>query len=121
MNEGAVDDMDTTTRTQGSRVARQTRTEGAWRRRLPLLPALLFTILITQLPFVMSIWYSLTDWKIVPPTGRRFVWFENYTKLFSDRFFREAAITSVLMTASAVVISLVLGTVFAVLLDRKFF
>lgn len=106
--------MDTTTTMTSSR-------EGAWRRRLPLLPALLFTILITQLPFVMSIWYSLTDWKIVPPTGRKLVWFDNYTKLFSDRFFREAAMTSVLMTASAVVISLVLGTVFAVLLDRKFF
>jgi sorbitol/mannitol transport system permease protein len=93
----------------------------AWRRRLPLLPALLITVLITQVPFVMSIWYSLTNWKIVPPTGRQFVGFQNYTKLLTDQFFREAAVTSVLMTVSAVLISLILGTLFAVLLDRRFF
>jgi sorbitol/mannitol transport system permease protein len=50
-----------------------------WVRRLPLLPALVFTVLITQIPFVMSIWYSLTDWKVVPPTPRQFVGLENYT------------------------------------------
>jgi sorbitol/mannitol transport system permease protein len=80
-------------------------------------------VLITQIPFVMSIWYSLTDWKIVPPSPREFVGLENYTRMFSssDRFFREAAVVTVTMTVSAVLLSLVLGTLFAVLLDRKFF
>ena len=27
----------------------------AWRRRLPLLPALLFTIVLTQVPFVIAV------------------------------------------------------------------
>ena len=35
----------------------------AWRRRAPLLPALLFTILVTQLPFLVSIYYSFTNLK----------------------------------------------------------
>ena len=43
-----------------------------WRRRLPLLPALLFTIVVTQVPFIFNIWYSLQDWKIVPPRGPDF-------------------------------------------------
>jgi len=34
----------------------------ARRRRLPLLPALIFTIIVTQIPFLMGIYYSLTDW-----------------------------------------------------------
>lgn len=92
-----------------------------WRQRLPLLPALIFTVLITQIPFVMSIYYSLTDWTIVPPSPRQFVGGENYGNLVDDRFFRDAAWVSVLMTVSAVVISLILGTLLAVLLDRKFF
>lgn len=92
-----------------------------WRLRLPLLPALIFTVLITQIPFVMSIWYSLTNWTVVPPTPREFVGVENYRRLADDRFFRDAAWVSVVMTASAVIISLVLGTLLAVLLDRKFF
>jgi polyol transport system permease protein len=92
-----------------------------WVRRLPLLPALVFTVLITQIPFVMSIWYSLTDWKVVPPTPRQFVGLENYTELVDDRFFRDAAWVSVVMTVSAVIASLILGTLLAVLLDRQFF
>ena len=97
--------------------------ERPWLRRLPLLPALVFTIVITQVPFLMSIWYSLTSWKINPPKPRKFVWFENFTRLFTkeDKFFRQAAGVTVIMTVSAVLIALLLGTLFAILLDRKFF
>ena len=106
-----------------ARVTGRTSFDSPWRRRLPLLPALIFMVLITQIPFVMSIWYSLTNWKIVPPTPRKFIGLDNYTRLFSnaERFFRDAAVLTVVMTVSAVVVSLLLGTMFAVLLDRKFF
>jgi sorbitol/mannitol transport system permease protein len=92
-----------------------------WRQRLPLLPALVFTVLLTQVPFLMNIWYSLTDWTIVPPTPREFIGLDNYGDLPSDQFFRDAAWVTVEMTVSAVLISLVLGTLLAVLLDRAFF
>jgi sorbitol/mannitol transport system permease protein len=91
-----------------------------WRQRFPLLPALVFTVLLTQVPFVMNIWYSLTDWTIVPPTPRTYIGLDNYRDLPDDQFFRDAARVSVVMTVSAVLISLVLGTLLAVLLDRKF-
>ena len=93
----------------------------SWRRRLPLLPALLFTIALTQVPFVMSIWYSLTDWQVVPPGPRKFVGLDNYGKLFSDHFFRSAVWTSIELTVVPVLGALVLGAGFALLLDRKFF
>jgi sorbitol/mannitol transport system permease protein len=93
----------------------------AWRQRLPLMPALVFVVLLTQVPFVMSVYYSLTDWTVVPPTPRQFIGLENYGKLVSDHFFRDAAWVSIQMTVYAVLGSLVLGTGFALLLDRKFF
>ena len=93
----------------------------AWRRRLPLLPALLFTIVVTQVPFLFSLWYSLTRWKIVPPTPRQFIGFDNYVDLVSNQFFRSALWTSVLMTVSAVLLSVIFGTALALLLDRPFF
>jgi sorbitol/mannitol transport system permease protein len=93
----------------------------SWRRRLPLLPALLFMILLTQVPFVLSIYYSLTDWKVVPPGPREFVGLDNYDSLLHDHFFGEAIWTSVRLTVFPVIGSLVLGTAFALLLDRKFF
>jgi polyol transport system permease protein len=95
-----------------------------WRRRLPLLPALLFLIAVTQLPFLVSIYYSFTDLKdktqSLIPEPTKFVGIENYRAIFSDQFFRQAMWTSVKMTVLAVLLSLVFGTLFAILLDRKF-
>src|ERR1700750_2910103 len=90
-----------------------------WRRRLPLLPALLVMIVLTQVPFVMSIYYSLTDWHVVPPGTRKFIGLHNYGTLFSDTFFRQAVWVSVKLTVIPVFVALLLGTAFAVLLDRK--
>src|SRR6266511_5910717 len=96
-----------------------------WRRRLPLLPALLFMILVTQLPFLVSIYYSLTNLKdktqSIIPEPTKFVGFENYRQIFSDQFFRQAMWTSVKMTVLGVLLSLIIGTLFALLLARKFF
>lgn len=100
---------------------RSYRRREAWRRRLPLLPALLFTIVVTQVPFLFSLWYSLTEWTIVPPSARRFIGFDNYADLAGNEFFRSALWTSVLMTVISVLGSVVLGTLLAILLDRKFF
>jgi sorbitol/mannitol transport system permease protein len=96
----------------------------AWRRRLPLLPALLYVVAVTQLPFVVSIYYSFTNLKdktqSLVPEPTRFVGIDNYRQIFSDPFFRQAVWTSAKMTVLAVVLSLVIGTAFAILLDRKF-
>src|SRR5215210_4414611 len=115
-----------TATTQSSATRTQRRSSRAplsesWRRRLPLVPALIFTILLTQVPFVMSIWYSLTDWKVVPPGPREFVGTENYQHMFDDTFFVEAVWVSIRMTVFPVLGAIVLGTAFAILLDRKFF
>src|ERR671925_41232 len=103
------------------RVGRESLISESWRRRLPLLPALVFMILLTQVPFVMSIYYSLTDWKVVPPGPREFVGLDNYSNLFHDHFFWDAVWVSVRLTVVPVIGAIVLGTAFALLLDRKFF
>lgn len=95
------------------------RKEG-WLRRLPLLPALIFTIVVTQVPFLLSVWYSLTDWKIVPPEPRTFTGIDNYVEGYSNPFFLDAVWVSVVMTVSAVLLSLIVGTAIALLLDREF-
>jgi sorbitol/mannitol transport system permease protein len=103
------------------RVGRDSLLRDTWRRRLPLLPALAFMILLTQVPFVMSIYYSLTDWKVVPPGPREFVGFDNYSSAVDDHFFRSAIGVSLQLAVFPVIAALVLGTALAVLLDRKFF
>ena len=91
-----------------------------WIRRAPLLPALIFTIIVTQLPFLFTIYYSLQSWNLVRPGGTQFVWFDNYVKVFTDSAFRGVALNTVVLTVGAVLISMVLGLAFALLLDRRF-
>ena len=89
-----------------------------------MLPALVYSITVTQLPFLVSIYYSFTNLKdktqSLIPEPTKFVGIDNYKQIFSDPFFRQAVWTSVQMTVLAVVLSLVFGTMFALLLDRKF-
>ena len=91
-----------------------------WARRLPLLPALLFTIVVTQVPFVIALWYSLNEWNLLIPDSFNFVGLDNYGPIFGDRFFRRAIINTIYTTFGVAIISTILGIGLAVLLDRKF-
>ena len=33
-----------------------------WLRRLPLLPALIYVVVVTQVPFVVTLWYSFENY-----------------------------------------------------------
>jgi sorbitol/mannitol transport system permease protein len=91
-----------------------------WGRRSLILPAMLYTIVVTQIPFVITIWYSLQSWNLLRPGSRQFVGLENYGKVFSDAGFRNAVVNTVVFTASAVLFSVVVGLVLATLLDQRF-
>jgi polyol transport system permease protein len=91
-----------------------------WSRRAPLLPALVFAIIVTQLPFLLTVWYSLQSWNLVRPGSEHFVGLANYVDVFSDAVFREAALNTVVITGSCVAVSMLFGIGLAVLLDRRF-
>ncbi|ORM33886.1 sugar ABC transporter permease [Williamsia sp. 1135] len=95
------------------------RAEG-WRRRGPLLPALIFMIIVTQIPFIVTLYYSTQSWNLVRPGSREFNWLNNYVDVFTDSQFRTVALNTVILIVGTVVISVVLGLFFAILLDRKF-
>src|ERR671916_3192195 len=78
------------------------------RRRGPLLPALIFTIIVTQLPFVVTLVYSFFSWNLLRPGSREFAWFENYQEVIGDSTTRNALLVTVLLTAGAVVASVLL-------------
>ncbi|MFE2181284.1 carbohydrate ABC transporter permease [Streptomyces sp. NPDC059455] len=91
-----------------------------WATRAPLLPALIFLIVVTQLPFVATLVISLFDWNSFRPDRRAFAGLDNYQTVLSDESLRESIVTTVLLTASVVIVSVVLGLLLALLLDRKF-
>ncbi|MFD5746435.1 carbohydrate ABC transporter permease [Streptomyces sp. NPDC127033] len=92
----------------------------AWATRAPLLPALVFLVAVTQLPFVATLLISLFDWNSLAPDERSFAGLANYGSVFTDASLRESVFTTVLLTATVVIASVVLGLLLALLLDRKF-
>jgi sorbitol/mannitol transport system permease protein len=92
----------------------------AWSRRAPLLPALVFMIVMTQLPFVATLVFSTLSWNSLEPASRHFVFLDNYKTVFTDPQLREAVVNTVIYTVSVVLISVVIGLAVAMLLDRKF-
>src|SRR5680860_931898 len=80
------------------------RAEG-WRRRGPLLPALIFMIVVTQIPFLFTLYYSTQSWNLVRPGSQRFIGLENYVSVFGDSQFREVALNTVIMIVGTVLIS----------------
>lgn len=107
-----------------NRTARPTHGTGSkadgWVRRMPLLPALIFVFIATQLPFLITIYYSLQSWNLVRPGSQRFVGLDNYVKVFTDSTFREVALNTVLLTVGSVLIAVFLGLLLALLLNRAF-
>ena len=91
-----------------------------WRRRGPLLPALVFAIVVTQIPFLFTLYYSTQSWNLVRPGSRKFVGLQNYANVFADSQFREVALNTVVPIVGTVLIAAVLGLLLALLLDRAF-
>jgi sorbitol/mannitol transport system permease protein len=117
--------MATTTTTRPGRneagaPSRALQKSGAWARRAPLLPALVFIIVMTQVPFLATLVISFMNWNAYYPDERGFAGFDNFARVFTDTNTRTAVFVTILLTVSVVVVSLVLGLAIALLLDRKF-
>jgi sorbitol/mannitol transport system permease protein len=93
---------------------------GDWARRAPLLPALIFMILVTQLPFVFTLIISFMNWNAYYPDQIGFAGLANYGAVFTDPDTLSAIWTTVIYTVSIVLLSLVIGFGVALLLDRAF-
>lgn len=89
-----------------------------WR---PLLPAVIFLIVMTQIPFVVTIIISFTSWNIMYPNETAFGTFKNYRAVLADRLMIAAMGNTVVMVVATVLACLVLGLVLALLLNRRFF
>ncbi|MES2092333.1 MAG: sugar ABC transporter permease [Actinomycetota bacterium] len=88
--------------------------------RALVMPALFFSIALTQIPFLVTIYFSFLDWNQLRPDAIKFTWFSNYVTVFTGPDFLSSLWATVTITGSAVILSLLFGLLFAILLDRKF-
>ena len=93
----------------------------AWLRRLPLLPAFIYVVLVTQIPFALTVYYSFFSWNLLKDNSFKFAGLENYARLLTDESIRTAVWNTVLLTISVIGISVVLGLAVATLLNSEVF
>src|SRR6202011_448235 len=84
------------------------------------LPALVFMIALTQIPFLLAVWFSLHSWnELVPSEGFPFVGLTNYiTEFVSDPNFWPVMWNTVQLVVGSMILALIGGTILALLLNR---
>jgi sorbitol/mannitol transport system permease protein len=84
-------------------------------------PALVVAIILTQIPFLATVYFSTQRWNLLRPQERGFVGFDNYIRVFSSGELTSALRATATITGMSVVLSLILGMGLALLLNRQFF
>ena len=91
-----------------------------WARRIPLLPALVFIIILTQIPFLATLIISFMNWQANYPNEIAFGTLNNYVTVFTDPALRSSVFFTIVLTVTVVVVSLALGLGISLLLNRSF-
>ncbi|BAK33728.1 putative sugar ABC transporter permease protein [Microlunatus phosphovorus NM-1] len=91
-----------------------------WRLRGPLLPALVFTLVLTQIPFVLTIFYSFRRWNLLAGGEQGFNWGRNYVDVFTDPIFWKSILNTLLITGVSTIACIVFGLLVAMALNHSF-
>lgn len=86
---------------------------------LLLLPCLLLLLISVILPVVLTFRYSLKYYNLTEPQNEKFIWFENYVKIFKDPHFYNALYNSILILVMVMIIGLVFSIITGLVLNVK--
>jgi multiple sugar transport system permease protein len=84
------------------------------------LPAVLFVVILMVFPVVYTFFLSFTDWSLTSGRPLSVVGLASYFKVLKEPRFLESLGRTFYFTFGAVIVEMVLGTVLALILNRKF-
>ncbi len=88
---------------------------------LPLMaPSVVVLLLWMIVPLALTLWFSFQRYNLVVPTIRGFAGVENYQYLLTDPALWTAMLNTLYLVGWVLVITVALGTLFAVLFDQEF-
>lgn len=90
-----------------------------WRTVLLAGPLAVFTIFVIG-PLLSSFYYSFTDWNGFS-SDYKFVGFDNFAKIATDRLFLQATVNTTFWMIAAIILPTALGLALALLLDSRVF
>lgn len=84
-----------------------------------ILPNMIGVFIFTFIPVIFSLVISFTDWKFTKGVGNwNWIGLENYTKMWSDKWFTDSLIHTILYAVVTVIFTLAIAIVLAVLIDK---
>ncbi len=87
----------------------------------PLLAPSVAALLVWMIvPLVLTLWYSLQRYNLLYPERRGFVGLQNYVYILSDSTLQTAILNTIVLTGAVLLLSVVFGTLLAVLLNQEF-
>ncbi len=82
-------------------------------------PAILYIVALVGLPFLLALYYSVSDYNIFNPSYG-FVGLRNFQDVLESQIFRRTLVNTLVFTLGAQVIGLLLGKIGAMLLMQEF-
>jgi sorbitol/mannitol transport system permease protein len=89
--------------------------------RVMMAPSVIVLLVWMIVPLAMTLWFSLQRYNLLNPFLTGFAGFENYYFLLTDPALAAAIINTIVLVGSVLIVTVVLGTLFAVLFDQDFF
>ena len=86
--------------------------------RILITPAVATLFVWMIVPLVMTIYFSTLDYNLLNPGSESFVGLENYTYFLTDPAFLASLVNTLVLVGSVLAITVVIGTLVALLLDQ---
>ncbi|AKK29062.1 carbohydrate ABC transporter permease [Mycobacterium sp. EPa45] len=88
---------------------------------LLITPAVVLMLAVTAYPILYALWLSLQRYNLASPADTKFIWFENYQTILTDRYWWTAFVITAVITVISVAIEFVLGMALALVMHRTIF
>ncbi|BBM35931.1 carbohydrate ABC transporter permease [Pseudoleptotrichia goodfellowii] len=84
-----------------------------------LFPSLILLLISVIFPVILTFRYSLKNYNLTEPYNEKFIWFDNYIKIFKDAHFYNALYNSVIILILVMIIGMTFSIIIGVVLNRK--
>jgi sorbitol/mannitol transport system permease protein len=95
--------------------------QSAERTRLLVIPAVVALAAGSLLPMIMTLWFSTQHYNLINHEFRGFAGIENYTFVVTDPSFWASLRNTLTLVGSVLAVTIVLGSLLAVIYDQPFF
>ncbi len=89
--------------------------------RIMLAPSVVVLLVWMIVPLAMTLWFSFQNYNLLNPGSQSFIGIFNYTYFLTDPAFIQSIMNTVILVGGVLLITVIGGTLFALLLDQPMF